>query len=83
MLHRVALVRADVSELHIASTIRVTRIDEVVEARSMLRFLVTPDVVVTSLILVTLLIKAIRSSETSGLTRGTRRNIPEDGIFRL
>jgi hypothetical protein len=37
MLHRVALVRADVSEERITSIIRVTRIDELVFLRSVLR----------------------------------------------
>jgi hypothetical protein len=32
-------------------------------------------------ILVTLIMETICFSETSGLTRTTRRNIPEDGIF--
>jgi hypothetical protein len=41
---------------------------------------VTANVVPKSLTLVTLMMEAIRSSETSILTRATLRNIPENGI---
>jgi predicted hotdog family 3-hydroxylacyl-ACP dehydratase len=49
--------------------------------RSVRRLLVTANVVPRSQILVTLVMEALRSSETSDLTRATLRNIPEDGIF--
>jgi hypothetical protein len=45
----------------------------------MRRLLVTANVP-SSFILVTLMMKALRFSETLVLTRGTRRNIPEVGI---
>jgi hypothetical protein len=93
---RVAPVRTNVSEERSVSFIRATRISELGTAlavtskrptlqiallRSVHRLLVTANVVPSSPILVTLLMEALRSSETSILTIGTQRNIPEDGIL--
>jgi hypothetical protein len=75
MLHRVALVRSDVSEELCPSFIRVTGIGELGTT------IVTVSVVPSSPILVTLMKEAQSSSETSVLTRATRRNIPEDVIL--
>jgi hypothetical protein len=78
MLRRVALVRTDVSEELSASIIRVTRIGELgttlavtkyVFLRSVHRLLARANDVAISPILVTLMMEAIRPSETSILTR--------------
>jgi hypothetical protein len=49
--------------------------------RSVHWLLVTANVVPSSLILLTLMIETLSCSETSALTRATRRNVPKDDIL--
>jgi hypothetical protein len=95
MLRRVALARTGVSEELCTSFIRVTRIGALgttlaatsnrrtfVILRGMGRLVVTANVPSSS-ILVTLIMEALSSSETSVLIRVTRRSIPEDVILHI
>jgi hypothetical protein len=93
ILSRVALVRTDISEDHIASIIRVTIGGglgttlaviincDIVFLSSVFRLLVNVNVFPVSPILVALITEALLSSKTSVLTRTIRHNIPQDGIL--
>jgi hypothetical protein len=73
MLCHVALVRTNVSEELSASIIKVIRIGELGTTLAVASNRCT--------ILVTLMMEALGSSETSVLTRATWRNIPKDAIL--
>jgi hypothetical protein len=66
----------------VGTTLAVTT-NDIVLLRSVLRLQVTANFVPSSQILVTRMMEAIYSPETSVVTRATRRNVQEDGILHI
>jgi hypothetical protein len=85
MLCHVALVRTDVSEERRGCIIRVTKIcgleTTLAVTSNLCRLLVAVNDVPSLPILVTLIMQALRSSETSVRTRSTWSTIPREGIL--
>jgi hypothetical protein len=79
MCRRVVLVRTEVSEDHIASIFKVTRISELGTTLAVTSNRIT----LRRNTMVTLMMEAIRSSKMSVLKRITRRRIPEDIILHV
>jgi hypothetical protein len=79
MLHRVTLVKTDVSEERNDSIIRFTRIE--VLGKTLFQLLLIAKVVSSTPILVTLTMEATSSSEPSVLTRATQCKMTEDEIL--
>jgi hypothetical protein len=73
MLHRVALVRTNVSEELCAS----------IHLHIVRQLLIVANVVPSSPILVTVMMEALSSSDMSVLTRATWHNIPEDCVLLI